>query len=74
MTKRQKIAAIRAAMKAVNAEIASNSVGKFGRGLASEGYAGGYLAALSDALLIFESDTIPNTRHYWTAIVRQPEK
>lgn len=34
----------------IQKEISSMSVGKYGRGLASEGYAGGYADAISDYL------------------------
>jgi len=37
----------------------------YGRGLASEGYTGGYTAALMDVLLFLHSRTIPNRNGWW---------
>jgi hypothetical protein len=47
-------------------EIKANgqSGGFFARGLASEGYAGGYLQALYDIALLL-NDVEPETRGYW---------
>lgn len=45
-------------------EIAANSQGKFGAGLASEGYAGGYRDALDDVLLVLNR-VMPRRRGYW---------
>lgn len=60
------IKAIRAAQRAAVREISefSASGGKYAHGLASEGYAAGYRDAMSDALLLLESDTMPNTRFF----------
>ena len=58
--------AINNAITKVNEEIAFNSLGGFyARGLATEGYAGGYRQALQDVLLLL-NDVQPNTRTYWT--------
>jgi hypothetical protein len=58
---------VRATLGAVTKDIAANTnLGdKYSRGLAAEGYAGGYAQALRDVLLLMESGTLPNTRHYW---------
>jgi hypothetical protein len=55
-----------AAQKRVNVEISNNASGgnMFARGLASEGYAGGYRDALSDVLLALNGVT-PDRRGYW---------
>ncbi len=56
---------INAALSSVIKEISGNAVGShYARGLASEGYAGGYRDALNDVLLLL-SDVPPNTRGYW---------
>ncbi len=55
---------IAAAKKRVCREIASNSHGKFGAGLACEGYAGGYRDALEDVTLLLNG-VKPSTRGYW---------
>lgn len=60
---------IDAASKKVRQEISYNSRGGFVAGaLASEGYAGGYLQALSDVQLLLNG-VRPNTRDYWDDIV-----
>ena len=64
-------ARIRAALARAEVEIAasaraggSGAEGRFARGLAGEGYAGGYAQALSDVLLLL-GGTEPVTRGYW---------
>lgn len=54
------------AQQKVHAEILGNASrgGMFAKGLASEGYAGGYRDALSDVLLL-KGGTIPDRRGYW---------
>lgn len=65
MTKKEQLKRIDAALEKVNAEIADNSVGKYGRGLASEGYAGGVRDTLNDVKLLL-SGIVPNSmRGYW---------
>lgn len=62
---KQKREAILAASDASYADIAGLSQGgKYASGLASEGYAGGYHAALQDVLLLLNG-TMPTTRNYW---------
>lgn len=58
--------AIDLALESVNAEIAGMSHGKYGRGLAGEGYCGGYRDALMDVSLLLDGVT-PNRRDYWQA-------
>lgn len=50
----------------VRKEIEDNAAygGKFARGLANEGYAGGYAQALSDVQLALNG-VEPSTRGYW---------
>jgi len=55
---------VQKAISNVNKEIEGNSVGKYGAGLASEGYAGGYRDALNDVLLALRGVN-PNRRWYW---------
>ena len=54
------------AIDKVSKEIAFNasSGDLYARGLASEGYAGGYRQALEDVLLLLNG-VKPNTRNYW---------
>jgi hypothetical protein len=58
--------AIDSALKAVKKEISNNAAGgsMYARGLANEGYAEGYAAALSDVLLLAHG-SVPTTRGYW---------
>lgn len=67
MTKRDVAKKIRAARTAVLAEIAANANrgGLYARGLAGEGYAGGYSDALDDVMLLLVSNTVPERRGYW---------
>jgi hypothetical protein len=60
---------IQVAASAVRKEIASNAAGGgiYARGLANEGYAGGYAQALQDVLLL-ANGVMPNTRGYWDDI------
>lgn len=55
---------LRKAMQNVNKEIAGMSVGKYGSGLAVEGYAGGYRDALSDVQLAL-NNVYPNNSRFW---------
>lgn len=57
---------IEAALKKVNAEISgiASHGGIYARGMASEGYAGGYRDALDDILLLLNG-VIPHRRNYW---------
>lgn len=65
MDRRIVVRNIRFAAGRVRKEISDNAQSAYGRGLANEGYAGGYQQALADVLLMLESDTMPNTRGYW---------
>jgi hypothetical protein len=69
MQKREIVRRIRVAKVHVGAEINGHAAGGgiYSRGLASEGYSGGYRDALEDVLLLLESDTVPNRRHYWVS-------
>jgi len=52
-------------LRKVNTEIALNSIGgMYARGLAGEGYAGGYRAAINDVMLALNG-VKPSTRGYW---------
>ena len=64
---------IKQAMKIVDAEISGNSNGFYGRGLAGEGYAGGYRDALMDVLLLLRG-VQPNRRNYWKAAAMLAER
>lgn len=59
---------IERALKRVNASIALDRGGdeasRYARGLAYEGYAGGYAQALRDVGLVFSGER-PNTRNWW---------
>lgn len=44
---------------------ARDSTSMYGRGTASEGYTGGYTAALMDVLLFLHSRVIPNRNGWW---------
>ena len=57
---------VRKALARVNGEVAdmTSEGGLYARGLASEGYAGGYAQALRDVLLALDG-VKPGTRHYW---------
>lgn len=68
MRRSQAIRLIEHAARRAAAEIARNrgdGTNKFARGLAGEGYAGGYQQALYDVLLVLRSGDMPNTRDYW---------
>ncbi len=55
---------LRIAIDAIHAEM-NYAQGKYGRGLSSEGYAGGFVQALYDVQLLL-NDVEPNDgRHYW---------
>lgn len=62
MTKREAVALLKRARAAANQRIKNDasSGGIYAKGLSGEGYAGGYLHAIDDALLLLESDTIPD--------------
>ena len=67
MTKTQVMKLIRNAQRNVEKEISnissrSNSI--YSRGLASEGYSGGYRDALNDVILLL-NDVTPTRRDYW---------
>lgn len=51
-------------MAVVKREAENHTGGKYARGLAYEGWSGGYLAALRDVLLLLDG-VKPNTRNYW---------
>ena len=55
---------INRALTRVCAEMATNGSGLHGRGLSSEGYAGGYAQALREVQLVMNK-VKPNTRSYW---------
>jgi hypothetical protein len=56
-----------AALAKVNQEISGNAKGsKFASGLANEGYAGGYAAALRDVQAMMTHGYPADTRHYWS--------
>ena len=59
---------IEAARGRVTEEIHGNAAsgGMYARGLAAEGYAGGYRDALDDVLLLLDGAQ-PRTRNYWLA-------
>ncbi|HJR83470.1 MAG TPA: hypothetical protein VJ775_06040 [Sphingomicrobium sp.] len=59
--------ALRAAYKAVEAEISANRQGgdKYASGLASEGYAGGYRDALADVEAMLTHGHPNDRRGYW---------
>ena len=65
--KRHVLKRIAVARDRVRAEIANNAAhgGKFAAGLASEGYAGGYLAALDDVEAALRHGHPTDHRGYW---------
>jgi len=67
MTKKQVAKLIDAAMENVRREISDNAAhgGRFAAGLAGEGYAGGYLAALSDVQLLLNGAPPCVRPNYW---------
>lgn len=53
-------------MKIVEAEISANAAsGKYGAGLSTEGFAGGYLDALRDVDAALRHGFPSDHRHYW---------
>ena len=57
---------LNAALEKVNSEIGANAKGgKFGAGLANEGFAGGYAEALRDVDAILRHGYPSDTRGYW---------
>jgi hypothetical protein len=69
--KRQVIKRIAAVRKVVAAEIAANAAGgSFAAGLSTEGFAGGYLAALDDIDAALEHGYPSDHRGYWRAADR----
>lgn len=66
--KRHVLKRIEAARKKVIAEIAANAQGgKYAAGLSTEGFAGGYLAALNDVEAALRHGYPNDTRRYWSA-------
>lgn len=64
--KRHVLKRMDAVRRRVEAEIAANSEGgKYGAGLANEGFAGGYLAALSDIEAALRHGNPSDHRGYW---------
>jgi hypothetical protein len=69
MRKSQMERHIRAALDIINAEISGNaSGGKFARGLAAEGYAGGYRDALHDIQQLLNDVEPSNSRFMCRAL------
>lgn len=66
--KRHVLKRIDAARKRVQAEISGNASdgGKFARGLANEGFAGGYLAALDDVEAALRHGYPSARPNYWS--------
>jgi len=65
---------IKIGLNAVNQEVADlqGNGSLYARGLASEGYAGGYRDALNDVLLLLNG-VAPSTRGYWSKLTQSPE-
>lgn len=61
---------LEAAMRSADAQIADHDGSKFGRGLASEGWHGGYAEALRDVDAMLRHGSPSDRPGYW----RQPEK
>ncbi len=74
MTRIAAKARINLALRAVKHEIAQSTdqASVYSRGLASEGYSGGYADALMDVLLVLDN-VIPNRHNYW-AIDDKPKR
>lgn len=66
--KRQVMAALNAASKGIN--IQSRDGGVYAKGLASEGYKGGYRDALNDVLLALNG-VEPHRWNYWRKIAQE---
>lgn len=68
MTRKEFFTRLKDAREKVNREIAGNSSsgGLYARGLASEGYAGGYRDALSDCEAMLRHGCPHDNRGYWT--------
>ena len=64
MKKKELISFLQKASDNVQKEMATNSNSFYGSALSSEGYAGGYYAALQDCILLLNG-VAPNTRTYW---------
>lgn len=66
--------AIRKAMHVADAEIAGHARrdSLYARGLAGEGYSGGYRDALQDVLLLL-SGVVPQRRNYWSHLREEPQ-
>jgi|WetSurMetagenome_2_1015567.scaffolds.fasta_scaffold38137_6 hypothetical protein len=73
MKRKQIDVQIAAAKQKVAEEITGNAEGFFGRGLASEGYAGGYRDALDDVILLLNG-VVPSRRNYWEAAAAKGAK
>lgn len=64
MTKARAIKLIEKAYRRTVKEM-SYTTGKYGRGMATEGYVGGYSQALADVVLLLHSGCLPDTRGFW---------
>jgi hypothetical protein len=64
VTLKKLLADIDRALKMANDDVNSHDGSKYARGLAGEGYAGGYAQALRDVRLAAQG-VKPQTRHYW---------
>ena len=74
-TKRHVLKRIAAARKRVQAEISNNAArGGYAAGLANEGYAGGYLQALTDVDAALTHGHVSDRRHYWMDSTEQPQE
>lgn len=74
LSKRALLARISGARTAASAEIAGSASrgGKFARGLASEGFVGGYLAALDDIEALLRHGYPQDARGFWKPPPRSP--
>lgn len=64
---------LRQAICRVEEEMRGHGNDKYARGLAKEGYAGGYAQALMDVTLLLDGVT-PQTRNYWLQGERECHK
>jgi ribosomal protein L32E len=65
---------IRRALRRIQAEQRGYGDGKYARGLASEGYSGGYAQALRDVSLLLNGVDPNDGRNYWTDEVTHLDK
>lgn len=73
LSKRALLARIVGARAAASAEIAASaSGGKFARGLASEGFVGGYLAAIRDIEALLQHGYPQDARGFWKLPIPSP--